>query len=60
MVNFLLLTSYKGNCTVSDYLITFPVTGFPNWKFVAILASFLAAIKLSERKYFVSEHLALN
>ena len=28
------LVSYKGNYPVSDYLITFPVTGFPNWKYV--------------------------
>ena len=44
------------------YLIMFPVTGFPNWKYVAILASFLAPVKLSERKYFsfVSKHLVIN
>ena len=28
------LVSYKGNYSVSDYLIMFPVTGFPNWKYV--------------------------
>ena len=36
------LVSYKGIYTgrayISDYV---PVTGFPNWKYVAILASFL-------------------
>ena len=46
------LVSYMGNYTVSDYLIMFPMNGFPNWKYVAILASFPAPVKLSERKYF--------
>ena len=40
------LVSCKGNYTVSDYLT---MTGFPNWK---PMASFLAPVKLSERKYF--------
>ena len=55
------LVSYKENYSVSDYLIyTFPVTGFPNWKYVAILANFLTSVKLSERKNFGSEHLEIN
>ena len=49
---FLVSDMYKGKYTVSDYLIVFPVTGFPNWKYVVVLASFLAPVKLSERKYF--------
>ena len=43
------LVSYtiKANYTVSDYIwLSFTVTGFPNWKYVAILASFLAPVKL--------------
>ena len=32
------LVSYKDS--VSNYLITFPVTDFLNWKYVAVLASF--------------------
>ena len=45
----LFLVSYKG---VSNYLIVFPVTGFPNWKCVAILASFLAPVKFNYYLYF--------
>ena len=26
------LVSYIGNYTVSDYLVMFPVTDFPNWE----------------------------
>ena len=59
MVSFHLV-SYKGYYTVNDYLIMFPVTGFPNWKYVAIVAGFLVPVKLSERKYFCREHLVIN
>ena len=36
---------FKENYSVSDYPIAFPVTGFPNWTYVAILGRFLAPVK---------------
>ena len=33
-----------------ETMVVFPVTGFPNWKYVAVLATFLAPDKLSEKK----------
>ena len=33
-------------------VLVLPMTGFPNWRYVAILANFLEPVKLSERKYF--------
>ena len=49
MVSFPLLATRETTHLVT--MITFPVTGFPNWKYVAILASFLAPVK-SERMYY--------
>ena len=56
MVSFPLLAARK----TTQLVTAFPVTGFPNWKYVAIPASFLAPVKLSERKHFVSEHPVIN
>ena len=44
-----------GNYTVSDYLIVFLVTGFPNRKYVAILA-FWHESNYLKGSIFVSEH----
>ena len=54
------LVSYMGNYTVSDYLIVFLVTGFPNVrKYVAILA-FWHKSNYLKGSIFVSEHLVIN
>ena len=50
-MNFPLLVT-RENTHLPDYVIMFSVTVFLNWKYVAILAGFVATVKLSERKYF--------